>query len=246
MTRPDTTLIQVVRDPLLPWKTSLEVFRKARARRMQVVVALDSRSAPGSYEAIKPLAHKLFTFDTQDEWPEGQLNTVLDAAEREWAFLVSDDEMPSDALWDFATKVPSLRDRGRHYLWRCRMLAPLPDWSAHYRPLDTYQPRYFPRESMRWPGGFDQLPGSALTEIDFQLVLWHYTLWSPRAERERKVLTHERAWYAAWDLHRWPFPGAISYLYEDHPGEYVPLGDFEEQRPCASSSPEPVALPRSA
>jgi hypothetical protein len=201
---------------------------------MQVVVGLDSRSAPGSYEAVKALAHKVIVFDTQDEWPEGQLNSVLDAADREWAFLVSDDEMPSEALWDFATRVPKVRDsRDQHYLWRPRMLAPLPDWSAHYLPLDTYQPRYFPREDIRWPGGFDEMPQSSLSEIDFQLVLWHFTLWSPREHRERKVLDHERAWYAAWDIHPWPFPGAVSYLYEDHPEQYAPLGEWEAHHPRA-------------
>ena len=244
MGRPDTSLVQVTLDPLRSWKTSLEVFRRARDLRMQVVVALDGRSAEGCHQAIKSVADKVFVFDTTDHWPEGQLNAVLDAADREWAFMVSDDEMPSDALWEFATKVPKLRDpQGQPYLWRCRMLAPLPDWSAHYKPLDTYQPRYFPRESIRWPGGFDQLPESALEEIDFELVLWHYTLWSPRAERERKVREHERAWNASWQLHQWSFPGAISYLYEDHPDQYVLL---EKEKPCASSSLEPVAQPLSA
>lgn len=198
---------------------------------MEVVVALDSRSQNGSLEAVKAVAHRVFVFDTTDEWPEGQLNRVLDEGTRDWAFLVSDDEWPSDRLWDFATKVPTLLDpKGRHYLWRVRMLAPLPDWSAHYAPLETYQPRYFPRESIRWPGGFDQMPASHLEEIDCDLVLWHYTLWSPREYRERKVAEHERAWRESWALHPWAFPGEASYLWEDHPEHRASLGALEVHR----------------
>ena len=66
MGRPDTSLVQVTLDPLRSWKTSLEVFHRARDLRMQVVVALDGRSAPGCYEAVKAVAHKVFVFDTTD------------------------------------------------------------------------------------------------------------------------------------------------------------------------------------
>ena len=135
-------------------------------------------------------------------------------------------------LWEFASKVPKLKDnKGRDYLWRCRMIAPLPDWSAHYKTLDTYQPRYFPRESIRWPGGFDELPMARLKEINVNYVLWHYTLWSPRKYREQKAQLHEAAWNAAWDKHSWPFPGYASYFYEDHPEAYASLDEWKDQRP---------------
>ena len=62
-----------------------------------------------------------------------------------------------------------------------------------------------------------------IEEIDFDLVLWHFTLWSPREHRERKVRAHEEAWMESWNKHPWPFPGAKSYLYEDHPNEYASL-----------------------
>jgi hypothetical protein len=194
---------------------------------METVVALDGRSAEGSYEALRAEAHRVFVFDTTDEWPEGQLNRVLDEATREWAFLVSDDEMPSEPLWKFATRVPDVRDdRGRHYLWRPRMLAPIPGTGRFYRPLDTHQPRYFPREAIRWPGNFDVLPTSRLDEIDFELVLWHYTLFSPRAYRENKVRIHEAAWMREWASHPWPPSSRKAYLYEDFP---------EEHQECVSS-----------
>ena len=219
--------MQVTRDPLLPWKTSLRTLRKARDLGMEVVVGLDVRSSAPSLAAVSDVAHRVIVFDTQDEWPEGQLNAVLDAGNREWAFLVSDDEEPSEDLWRFATRVPDLKDPdGQHYLWRCRMLAPLPDWSAHYQLLDTYQPRYFPRESIRWPGGFDQMPVSRLTEIDVDLILWHYTLWSPREHREGKVRRHRQAWGESYELHPWPFPADASYLWEDHPEHYLPLNGY--------------------
>jgi len=241
--RVDTSLVQVVRDPLHPWKTSLDVFRKAKSLGMEVVVALDSRSEKGSRRAVKELA-RVIDFDSEDCWPEGQLNAVLDAANREWAFLVSDDEMPSDALWQFTTQTPQLTNNGRPYLWRPRMLAPLPDWSAHYKPLDTHQPRFFPRESIRWPGGFDELPKSPLAEIDFDLVLWHFTLWSPREYRERKVKAHEEAWGRHWASHPWAPSSVKAYLWEDFPNEYASLEEWKDQ--CEYYSPAPAVRRLSA
>ena len=199
---------------------------------MEVVVALDTRSAPGSLQAVRAVANRVIPFDNQTCWPEGAWNQVLDEAQRDWAFLVSDDEWPSEDLWKFALKEPTLKDkRGRPYIWRPRMLAPLPGWSVLYKPLDTYQPRYFPRESIRHPGGFDQMPVSHLAEIDFDMVLWHYTLWSPRSYREQKVREHEQAWNDHWAIHPWPFPGRASYLYEDHPNDVEPIGEWEKFRP---------------
>lgn len=230
-TRPNTTLVQIVRDPLLPWKTSLRTFRHARAVGMEVVVALDTRSTTGSLEAVREVATRVVPFDNDTCWPEGAWNTVLDAGTRDWAFLVSDDEEPSQALWEFASKVPTLTNGDRPYIWRPRMLAPLPDWSALYKPLDTYQPRYFPRESMRHSGGFDQLPVSNLKEINLDWPLWHYTLWSPRDYREQKVREHEAAWHQFWSLHPWPPQSGRAYLWEDYPSDIEPIGKWEEDRP---------------
>lgn len=232
MRKPNTSLVMVTRDPSEEWKPALRVLSEARHRGFEVVVAVDSRSSDEDKSLVKQVAHRFVDFKNEDCWPESGLNVALDAGSRDWAFIVSDDEEPSERLWQFASVEPKLKDpKGRHYLWRCRMIAPLPDWSAHYTTLDTHQPRYFPRESIRWPGGFDELPVSPLTEVDFNLVLWHYTLWSPRAYREQKVKDHEAAWNASWDKHEWPFPGRASYLYEDHPEAYASLAQWEGQRP---------------
>ena len=239
---PNTSLVQVVLNPLEKWKTSLEVFGKARSFGMEVVVALDTRSGPGSYEAVKEHADIVIPFDNQTCWPEGGLNQVLEEAHRDWAFLVSDDEEPSPQLWDFATKIPSLTNGGDPFIWRCRMLAPLPDWSALYKPLDTYQPRYFPRDGLRWGLGFDELPKSPFREIDFDLVLWHYTLWSPRTYREQKVKDHEEAWRRWWYLHPWEPSSRKAYLYEDFPEEFVPLGGWEKQRSTSSCPRDSTSL----
>ena len=230
-TQPNTTLVQIVLNPLEPWKTTLKTLATARSLGMEVVVALDSRSTPGSLEAVREVAHTVIPFDNTTCWPEGALNEVLGAGHRDWAFLVSDDEEPSPQLWEFAVKGAPFDNDGQPYIWRPRMLAPLPDWSGLYKPLDTYQPRFFPREGLRHPGGFDQMPVSPFKEIDFGIPLWHYTLWSPRSYREQKVRDHEKAWNDAWSLHPWPFPGRKSYLWEDHKDEVVPVGKWEEYRP---------------
>lgn len=221
----------VTRDPLASWKPAFRILEEARTRGFEVTVAVDSRSSDKDKFAIGRVADNYLDFDNKDCWPEAALNRVLDASNRDWAFLVSDDEEPSEALWTFASKPPPLKNGKDDYIWRCRMLAPLPDWSAHYRTLDTYQPRYFPRESIRWPGGFDEMPSSPLEEIDFNLVLWHYTLWSPRTYREQKVQQHETAWMEHWAKHPWPFPGRASYLWEDHPEAYASLEEWENQKP---------------
>ena len=230
-TKPNTALVQIVLNPLAPWKTSLDTFRKARSLGMEVVVALDTRSEKGSLEAVKEIAHRVIPFDNDTCWPEGAWNAVLDAATRDWAFLVSDDEEPSPQLWDLTVAGAPANNNGQPFIWRPRMLAPLPDWSGLYKPLDTHQPRFFPREGLRHSGGFDQMPMSPHREIDFDFVLWHYTLWSPRSFREQKVHDHEAAWNDAWSLHPWPFPGRKSYLFEDHPQDIEPIGKWEEYKP---------------
>ena len=231
-TKPNTSLVQITRDPLLPWKTSLDTFHKARSLGMEVVVALDRRSVAGSLSAIRPLVDRVIDFDNDTGWPEGAWNTVLDAATRDWAFLVSDDETPSEALWQFATQIPTLTNGDEPYIWRPRMLAPLPDWSALYRPLDTYQPRYFPRQSLRHNGGFDELPTTRLKQqVNLDLPLWHFTLWSPRAYREQKVRDHEAAWQKFWHLHPWLPSSDRAYLWENYPDETEPIGKWEEHRP---------------
>ena len=198
---------------------------------MEVVVALDTRSEKGSLEAVKEIAHRVIPFDNDTCWPEGAWNAVLDAATRDWAFLVSDDEEPSPQLWDLTVAGAPANNNGQPFIWRPRMLAPLPDWSGLYKPLDTHQPRFFPRAGLRHSGGFDQMPMSPHREIDFDFVLWHYTLWSPRSFREQKVHDHEAAWNDAWSLHPWPFPGRKSYLFEDHPQDIEPIGKWEEYKP---------------
>lgn len=212
---------------------------------MEVVVALDSRSANGSLRAVRDVAHRVISFENEGCHPEVAWNQVLDSATRDWAFLVSDDEEPSQQLWDFVVKGAPLSNNGQPYIWRPRMLAPLPDWSALYKPLDTYQPRFFPRESIRHNGGFDELPLSKLEEINVQFPLWHYTLWSPREYREAKVKAHEAAWMAHWDLHPWPPSSRKAYLWEEFMTETEPIGQWKEYLPSAFSSQAQAVQPAS-
>lgn len=222
----------VTLNPTEPWKPALRMLRQAKQLGLEVVVAVDSRTTEEGKSAVRAVADRYIDFQNTTAWPEGALNRLLDEARGSWAFILSDDEEPSAGLWDFVLKDPPVISRDRtHYIWRCRMLAPLPDWSAHYAVLDTYQPRYFEREAIRWPGGFDEQPVSRAKEIDFDFVLWHYTLWSPRAHRQAKIVLHENAWNANWKSHPWPFPGRASYLYEDHPEKYASLTEWEGQRP---------------
>lgn len=236
--RPNTSLVQIVIDPLAKWKTSLETFRKARSLGMEVVVALDSRSSPGSYKAVKEVADVVLEFENKTVWPEVILNDILQEAHRDWVARIEDDEEPSQQLWDFLAKPPPIDDGGQPFLWRFRMVAPLPDWSAAYTPLTTLQPRYYPRLGLRHPGGFDQLPQSPYREIDCEIVLWHYVLWAPRAHRERKVKDHEAAWMQYWKSHPWPPSSNKAYLWEDYPSDRTPLDQWSVYLPAVRTPHE--------
>lgn len=232
MRKPNTSFVQIVINPLDSWKTSLALFHKAKSLGMEVVVALDTRSSPGSLEAVKEVADVVLPFDNETCWPEVILNEVLQSAHRDWVARIEDDEEPSPQLWDFLTKEPPIKDEGGEpYLWRFKIHAPFPDWSGLYRPMSTYQPRYYPRLGLRHPGGFDQLPMSPYKEIDCDLVLWHFVEWAPRDHREKKVKDHEAAWYKYWKAHPWPPSSNKAYLWEDYPEERDPIGEWEKFLP---------------
>ena len=81
----------VTRDPLAPWKPAFRILEEAHVRGFEITVAVDSRSSDNDKFAIGRVADNYIDFDNEDCWPEAALNRVLDASNRPWAFLVSDD-----------------------------------------------------------------------------------------------------------------------------------------------------------
>ena len=224
---PRVGLIMATRDGLASWKTTLRVLTEAKSRNIEVAVAVDHRSTDGTAEAVRPLADHFIDFHNDVPYCEDVLDELKSTLRAPWCFLVSDDEWPSSQLWKFASEACFKKQ----LIYRPRMAAPLPDWSGHYRPLLTAQPRVFPTDSIRWPkGGIDILPLRALPERNIPEVLWHFNLWAPRASREEKVLAHEEAWKKNWDAHPWPAGSRRAYLWEDYPDEISPLEDMEEYR----------------
>ena len=200
----------------------------AKESDMETAVAVDHRSTDGTAAALRPLIDRFIDFRNDKPYCEEILDELVASCRAPWCFIVSDDEMPSSALWDFARGVY----RRETLIYRPRMVAPLPGWQGHYRPLLTYQPRLFPQDAIRWPkGGIDILPVRALPERDISPVLWHFNLWAPRATREAKAAAHEAAWNLNLEAHPWPYPGRKSYLWEDYPDEVSPLDDLAEYRP---------------
>lgn len=225
--KPKVALVMATLNGLAPWKTTVRVLTEARERGMEVAVSVDHRSDDGTAEAVRPLADRFIDFHNDKPYCEETLDELIASVRAPWCFLVSDDEWPSEALWKFAAD----SHRKQSLIYRPRMAAPLPDWSGHYAPLFTRQPRIFPSDAIRFPkGGIDILPVRALPESDIPPVLWHFNLWAPRAFREAKAAAHEEAWNRNYDAHPWPYPGRKSYLWEDYKDEVAPLEDLEEYR----------------
>ena len=225
--KPRVGLIMVTRDGMASWKTTERVIREAKERDMEIAVAVDDRSVDGTADVVRPLADHFIDFHNDVPYCEDVLDELKATLRAKWCFLVSDDEWPSPQLWKFAQDA----HRKQSLIYRPRMVAALPDWSGHYRPLLTAQPRVFPTDAIRWPkGGIDILPLRALPERDIAEVLWHFNLWAPRAEREEKVRAHEDAWQKNWDAHPWPAGSRKAYLWEDYPEDIGPLEGLEEYR----------------
>ena len=206
----DAAYVCVTRDGLAPWKKLAQTLPKARELGFECAVAVDSRTTDLTEDFVRRFA-AVHRFDNDKPYCEDALNPLIDSTDAEWIWVISDDEEPSEALWSFKPK-----DR---LIYRPHILAPLPGGTHHYAPMETRQPRIFPRDSLRFPRflGIDVLPQTNLAEHDIPEILWHYTLCAPRDHRERKADEHERAWNENYYVHPEPYPGRKSYLWEDHP-----------------------------
>ena len=222
-----TSVILPTINGMEPWKRTMDIVKEAHRRKMEVCVAVDDRTTDDTYLQVRPYADRLLLVKNDKSYCEEVMNELSDATSGDWTFWLCDDEYPSEGLWNVAQDVRKLP----RFIYRPRIVAPVPDWSGHYKPDETLQPRLFPKDTIRWiTGGMDILPLRALPEKDIQPVLWHFTLWSPRKWREDKAAYNDSEWMKSWDHHPFPPSSSRAYLYEDHPEEYRPLGDYERYR----------------
>ena len=226
--KPKVSLIVPVINGLAPHKTVPRLFKEAKEHGLATVMGLDRDTTDGTLEATRHLVDHLVPFDCDVCYIEGNMNEIADAAETEWGFWVCDDELPSEQLWQFAANIY----KHGPYIHRPHMLAPLPDWTASYKPLNTYQPRLFRMDSIRWTGGgMDRLVNESLPERNIPEVLWHFNIWASRESREEKVRLHEAAWQEAWQYHPWPPSSNKAYLWEDYPADVESLESYREYLP---------------
>src|SRR5687767_5566340 len=118
-----TSLLCVTLNPHLPWKPTRRVWTQAKRMGMEVAVSLDERSSPEALSLSRELADVLIV--RRHDFAEGGLNDLLAASSRSWAFVVSDDEEPSAALWKIASR-PTLP-----VAYRVLMLCPITR-TTHY------------------------------------------------------------------------------------------------------------------
>ena len=226
MTRRTSVILPTI-NGMEPWKRTLDICREAKRRKMEVCVALDDRTTDDTGKHVAPYVDRLLRVKNDTSYCEAVMNQLSDSTTGEWTFWLCDDEYPSDALWDFVASVHRLP----HLIYRPRIVAPVPDWSGHYKPDETLQPRIFPKDTMRWrEGGMDILPMRSLPERDIPQVLWHFTLWSPRPWREAKAAYNDSEWMKSWAHHPFPPSSSKAYLWEDHRDQVTPLGDYEQYR----------------
>lgn len=169
-------------------------------------MSLDERSSPEALSLSRELADVLIV--RRHDFAEGGLNDLLAAATRPWAFVVSDDEEPSAALWKIARR-PTLP-----VAYRVLMLCPITR-TTHYERGIEHQIRLFPRTAYRWEGDVNGDPVISVPRADLPYtVLWHYNNDAPLAEREAK---------ARFTTDVVGDGTTYRYLHERHPEHVKPL-----------------------
>lgn len=206
--RPRTALYQITHDPFLPHKRSERVLREARRRGFEVFVAVDDRTSPADITRLHGLADTVVPFTSPGHCEVAY--EYVSQVKSEFVLLISDDEAPSENLWRFAADPPLVARYG---------IPVLPVLGGRVYSLDLgIQERLFATAGWRWVGGFEGTSeGARQVYMDKNpgIVVWHYDLEAPRAEREAKA-----ARYAALDPasdHR------KRLIWEEHPEAFKDL-----------------------
>jgi len=170
-----SALVTVVRDAMDVGKRFRHYLPEAKRRGMEIAVAIDSRTTDATREFARRYAdHVVEVQFGKDEVCEKGINPLLEQMASDCALWVSDDEMPSPALWDFAA---GGFDRPLHLT----METPTPDGRI-FIPGQECQVRLL-QKGMKWRGnwrGYLERGGSAAGSVG--LILWHWQLFvDPRS-----------------------------------------------------------------
>jgi hypothetical protein len=201
------SLFCITRDPFLPWKRAEKVWRQAKRKGYEVVVALDSRTSAQDTLRVRDVADKVVLWESPG-YCEAALNLVRHCS-GEFVLKIDDDEEPSPLLWRLGLEPPL---RARYGIPVIPVLG-----RQMYQPDIGIQERLFYREGWSWVGGFEgHSEGARQIYLNKNpgAVVWHYLLEAPREEREAKAARYNSI--SAGD-HR------SRVIYEDHPELLTPI-----------------------
>lgn len=202
----------ITRDPFCKsWKRTERVINEAARRGFELVVALDERSCDDC-KARDPL-DQFIRFTPERDSCDPMLNAVVQAAKADMVLLVSDDEEPSPALWDFAQRPPF---KGSYVV---RLVTPV--GAQVYEPGFEMQMRLLHRPGWKWVGGIDG-HDDAKRPASVPFILWHYATAAPRAVREAKLANYMTL---GADLNF-----GKRHLWEGHPEGLRPMTEYERKQ----------------
>lgn len=205
-----TSLFCITLDPFAgEWKKLSSVLPEAKRRGLEVVVAMDDRCTLDDRLQLDALSDQLIPFKSPGHCEVAY--RYIHRAKGDFILLVSDDEQPSEALWDLAANPPGPYRYGIPVI-------PIVNGQM-YKPDLGIQERLFYKDEWRWVGGFEGHSVSPYPQVTLDrnpgAVIWHHHLEAPREVREAKA-----ARYSALDPmtdHR------ARVIWEEHPEGLVDI-----------------------
>jgi len=206
-------------NPFDSWKHAERVWREAKRRGFEVVVAMDDRTSKADERRIDVLADKVIPWHSQghceDAFP------LIQECSEDFVLLLADDEEPSELLWEFASDPP----------FPARFGVPvIPVRGTQFWSIDVgIQERVIYRKGYKWiprtlDDGtittFEGRPDGArqvTIERNPGAVVWHFLLDAPREEREEKARRYAVIDHSAPEYH------LRRLAYEDHPEDFKEL-----------------------
>lgn len=220
---PGTALISIVRDALTgPHKTFKTVIPEALGRGFEVVVAVDTRTTDGTADWLREQGVTVVAYEAPGDYCEGALKSVLDVTRSVSVLWVSDDEEPTEALWERAKQHGLTRERVAYHVLMHGVVE-----DRVYIPATEYQARLFPRADAIWAGGWDgnlsfACPLDYPASPENTKILWHHAVNAPKEERDAKTERYTRM--GGEDRHRF----IVRYAWEGQAEQYFrPLTDEE-------------------
>lgn len=170
------------KDGLKPWKRLQRWGPELKDRGFEWIVAIDTRTKDGTRNFVFPYADKILDYRTKINYGDGALNDMASAATGEMCFILSDDEEPSEKLWEFAANPTELA------AYTVKLVAPMPDMRHWYKPGTELQSRIFRKEGWKWVGAYDgRGVGDMPSYVKPDLILWHTAIWAPYKVRVAKT-----------------------------------------------------------